>query len=82
MSAQATQEVFCAPPGTQVYLGTFSSAGLARAWMSANATGADACIEGSGWAAQVSFLSTAPYNYQYGQMTQALHGREVTIGNC
>ena len=82
VSAYATGEVFCAPPGEQVYLGTFSSAHLARSWMAANSNGADACIQGNGWAAQVLFLSTSPFAAAEARMAKALGGREVSIGQC
>lgn len=83
VSADAVQEVRCPTSWGTVWVATFSSAALERSWLSADAAGGGGndCIQGSGWAAQVSPSNFPTYPYDR-KVMRAIGGRMVTIGSC
>ena len=54
VSVQAQTEQECITPTAEVFVATFSSAGLERQWIISQQAGACEAIQGSGWAATVA----------------------------
>lgn len=54
VSVQASTEQECLTPQGEVFVATFSSAGLERQWITSQGFGACGGIQGNGWAATVN----------------------------